>query len=254
MRIQFQGPAESCDGTNSAVAGIFARRGGDRSRMANKPRSRAKIGRGTGTAEHPGTKRNFLAAGPFCSRARVVAIKNRKSKIQNEEGHSSRRRRRNTPLSADENRLQTASPNIRQTDDLLSAGDFNARRPTRGAHHLDSKRSANAGRLFGRGGATRHSDRVRRAAETGRDRTSLFDRREIYWELGCIAHSWRQHFLWETRLLSRRTRHRAWRVHFWISSARSATLRRRRVRRRGQGNQSRGKTKTTEKSFCGSRA
>src|SRR5436190_2127737 len=60
MRIQFQGPAESCDGTNSAVTGIFARPGGDRSRMANKPRSRAKIGRGTGTAEHPGTKRKLL--------------------------------------------------------------------------------------------------------------------------------------------------------------------------------------------------
>ncbi len=35
-------------------------------------------------------------------------------------------------------------------------------------------------RLFGRRGATRHSHRVRRATEAGRDRTSVFDRRKIH--------------------------------------------------------------------------
>src|SRR5213080_4811085 len=118
--------------------------------------------------------------GQNCSRAGAASIKNQKSKIQNEEGHSSRRWRGNTSISADENRLQTAPPDIRQTDDLLSPGDFDARRPTRGAHHHDTEGFANAPQLFGRRRATRYSHRVRRATETGRDRASIFDRREIY--------------------------------------------------------------------------
>src|SRR5207247_3401887 len=69
------------------------------------------------------------------------------SKIENEEGHSPRRWRGNASLSADKNRLQTASTDLRQTDDLLSAGDFDARRSSRGAHNLDAKRSADVARL-----------------------------------------------------------------------------------------------------------
>src|SRR6266436_6355131 len=87
--------------------------------------------------------------GRNCFCAGAAAIKNRESKIKNEEGHSSRRWRGNASLSADKNRLQTASADLRQTDDLLSAGDFDARRSSRGAHNLDAKGSADARRLFG---------------------------------------------------------------------------------------------------------
>src|SRR6266436_1327546 len=125
----------------------------------------------------------------FCSGA--DAIKNRESKIKNEEGHSSRRWRGNASLSADKNRLQTAFGDLRQTDDLLSAGDFDARRSSRGAHNLDAKRSADVARLSERWGATWYSHRVRRAAEAGRNCAGVFNRRKIYWRLGRVAYSWR---------------------------------------------------------------
>src|SRR5437899_7632777 len=185
--------------------------------------------------------------GQNCSRAGAASIENQKSKIQNEEGHSSRRWRGNTSISADENRLQTAPPDIRQTDDLLSPGDFDARRPARGAHHLDAKRFADVTRLSGRWGATRYSHRVRRAAKAGRDRASIFDRREIYRRLRRIAHSWRQYLLREARLLSRRTRHRARSMHFRLSSSRPRAVWRGRVRRRRQSRQSRRKAQAAEK-------
>src|SRR6266567_9374832 len=107
--------------------------------------------------------------GQNCSRAGAASIENQKSKIQNEEGHSSRRWRGNASLSADKNRLQTASADLRQTDDLLSAGDFDARRSSRGAHNPNAKRSADVARLSRRWGATWYSHRVRRAAEAGRN-------------------------------------------------------------------------------------
>src|SRR6266516_624579 len=101
-------------------------------------------------------------------------MENRKSKFQNEKGHSSRWWRRNTAFSADEDRLQTASADLRQTDDLLSLVDLDARRAARGSHHLDTKRFADAAGLFGRWGATRYSHRVRRATEARRNRACFF--------------------------------------------------------------------------------
>src|SRR6266581_2105146 len=89
-------------------------------------------------------------------------------------------------LFADKNRLQTASADLRQTDDLLSAGDFDARRSSRGAHNLDAKRSADVARLSRRWGATWYSHRVRRAAEAGRNCAGISNRREIYRRLGRV--------------------------------------------------------------------
>src|SRR5205809_2008750 len=192
--------------------------------------------------------------GQNCSRAGAASIEDRKSKIENEKGYSARRWRGNTSLSAHENRLQTAPPDIRQTDDLLSPGDFDARRPTRGAHHHDTEGFANAPQLFGRRRATGHSHRVRRATETGRNRPGFFDRREIYRQLRRIAHSWRQYLLREARLLSRRTCHRARSMHFRLSSSRPGALWRGRVRRRRQSDQSRRKADAAEKPFRRARA
>src|SRR5207244_10793299 len=123
------------------------------------------------------------------------------SKIENEESHSSRRWRGNTSLSADENRLQTAVADLRQADDLLPVGDLDAWRAARGAHHLNTERSANAGGLPRRRLATRHSYRIRSSTEARRYRASFFDRRKLCRRLRRIAHSWRQHFLRQTRLL-----------------------------------------------------
>src|SRR5206468_8466325 len=114
----------------------------------------------------------------------------RRLKIQNEEGHSARRWRGNASFPAHQDRLQTAPADIRQADDLLPAGDFDARRSSRSAHHLDAKRFADAARLFGRWNATRYSHRVRRATKAARDRARIFNRREICRRLGRIAYPW----------------------------------------------------------------
>src|SRR4030095_3151752 len=88
----------------------------------------------------------------FCTGA--AAIKNRKSKIENEESHSTCRRCRDASFSAHEDRLQTASPALRQTNGLLSAGHAHARRSTGGADHYHTKGFTDAARLSGRRHAT----------------------------------------------------------------------------------------------------
>src|SRR6266487_3344719 len=128
--------------------------------------------------------RNYFCVGaaPVENRKLVLSewSESNRSKIENEESHTSRRWRGHTPVPAYQDRMQTAAADLRQANDLLPAGDFDARRIARGAHHLNSKGSANAARLSRRRRATRCSHRVRRATETGRDRPSIFDRREIY--------------------------------------------------------------------------
>src|ERR1700756_282410 len=153
-----------------------------------------------------------------------------RSKTENEKGHSSRRWCWNASFSTDENRLQTASADLRQTDDLLSAGDFDARRSSRGAHNLDAKRSSNVARLSRRWGATWYSHRVRRAAEARRHCAGISNRCKIYRRLRRVAYSRRQYFLRKTGLLSGRARDRPGRLCFWLSGSRPRTLWRSRVR------------------------
>src|SRR6266700_4156065 len=140
-------------------------------------------------------RRNYFCVGaaPVENRKLVLSewSESNRSKIENEESHSSRRWRGHTPVPAYQDRMQTAAADLRQANDLLPAGDFDARRIARGAHHLNSKGSANAARLSGRWRATRYSHRVRRATETGRDRPGVSDRREIYRQLRRFPHSWR---------------------------------------------------------------
>src|SRR5439155_22607601 len=125
----------------------------------------------------------FGSNGRNCSCAGAAAIENRKSKIQNEKSHSARRRRGDTSLSVDQNRLQTATPDLRQADDLLSIGDADARRSAGGADHFHAKRFADAPTLSGQWNTARNSNRLRRASEAGRNRPGISDRGEICWRL-----------------------------------------------------------------------
>ena len=54
---------------------------------------------------------------------------------------------------------------------------------------------------------------------------------KIHRGLRRLTHPGRQHFLWKPRLLPRRAGHRAWRLHFRVSSPRPGTVRRSRIRR-----------------------
>ena len=63
---------------------------------------------------------------------------------------------------------------------------------------------------------------------------AFLHRRRFSRRLRRVAHSGRQHFLRETRLLSRSARDRTGRVHFRLSGARSRALRRGRVRPDGR--------------------
>src|SRR5947208_14424772 len=92
----------------------------------------------------------------FCTGA--TAIENRKSKIENEESHPSRRRCGDTPFSADEDRLQATSPDLRQANDLLSLGYPHAWRLARGADHFHPEGFADAARLLERWRAPWNSD------------------------------------------------------------------------------------------------
>src|SRR5207237_9793805 len=83
---------------------------------------------------------------------------------------------------------------------------------------------------------------------------SVFDRREIHWRFRRVLDFGRQHFLRETRFLSRRARDQKRRLHFRLSSARSATLRRGRVRQKWACDHSVRKAETTENPFRLSRS
>src|SRR5438876_174971 len=121
--------------------------------------------------------RNYFCVGaaPVENRKLVLSewSESNRSKIENEESHTSRWWRGDASLSAHQDRVQTTAADLRQANDLLPTGDFDARRIARGAHHLNSKGSANAARLFGRRRATRYSHRVHRAAEAGRNRAGV---------------------------------------------------------------------------------
>ena len=85
-------------------------------------------------------------------------------------------------------------PVYRQADDLLSAGDIDARRIARGADHFHAKRFADAPTLSRRWRTARNSDRVRRTGGAERNRGGIPDRGEICWRLRCIADFRRQYF------------------------------------------------------------
>src|SRR5262249_50557778 len=158
--------------------------------------------------------------GRSCFCAGAAGIENRKSKIENEKGHSARRRGGDTALSVYQGRLETACPDLPQTNDLSSATVAESRRSAGGAGHFPAKRFTDAPGLSRQWHTARNSDRLRRTSEAGRNRPGISDRREIYRRLRRVADFRRQHFLRKTRLLSRRARHRAWRMHFRVSSSR----------------------------------
>src|SRR5206468_1838982 len=156
-----------------------------------------------------------------------------------------RRRRRDPLVSADHHCLQTTAPSLRQTDDLLSTRDAHAWRVAGNLDHFDAKRSADAARIPGRRLALWYRTRIRRTTKTGRNRASVFDRRKICGSRRGIANFGRQHLLRETRFLPRGAGARARRLHFRLSSARSAALWCRGIRQRRQGDQSRRKTEAS---------
>ncbi len=155
------------------------------------------------------------------------------------ERHHSRRRLRNAPLSGHARRFKAAFARLRQADDLLPAEHSHARRAARHPHHLNARRHAQVCRTARRRKALGHQSQLCRAAQPRRPRAGLHHRPRFHRQRYVLPHSRRQYLLRPVVFARSAARGQAKkrRAGLRIPRARSGTLRRSGVRRRGQGDQ-----------------